>query len=40
MHDCQVTMNFMSDSPGLVGFVVGLEEIILYLPDRQVKVFG
>ena len=36
----QGTKKFRSDSPGLVDFVVGLVEFLLYLPDRQVKVFG
>ena len=36
----QGTKKFRSDSPGLVGFVVGLVEFILHLPDGQLKVFG
>ena len=28
----------MSNSPGLVGFAVGLVDFTLSLPDRQVKV--
>ena len=36
----QGTKKFRSDSPGLVDFVVGLLEFILYLPDGQVKVAG
>lgn len=30
----------MSNSPGLVGFAVGLVDFTLSLPDRQVKVLG
>ena len=36
----QGTKKFRSDSPGLVDFMVGLVEFILYLPDGQVKDFG
>ena len=35
----QSTKTFRSNSPGLVDFVVGLVEFILYLPFGQVKVF-
>ena len=36
----QRAKKFVSDSPGLVDFVVGLVDFILYLPKGQVKVFG
>ena len=36
----QGTKKFRSDSPGLVNFAVGLVDVILHLPDGQVKILG
>ena len=36
----QCTKKLMSYSPGLVDFPVSLVDLILYLPDWQVKVLG
>ena len=36
----QCTKKLMANCPGLVDFVVGLVDFILYLPGGQVKVLG
>ena len=35
----QRAKNIVSDSPGLMDFVIGLVNSVLNLPDRQVKYF-
>ena len=36
---CQRAKKFMSDSPGLVDFAIGLVNSVLNLPDGQAKIF-